>query len=51
GAKAGAVIYSLLETAKSHDLNPYDYFADILKKIPEGLPLKNLLPYTWKPPE
>ncbi|MBL4708285.1 MAG: IS66 family transposase [Flavobacteriales bacterium] len=51
GAKAGAVIYSLLETAKSHDLNPYDYFADILKKIPAGLPLENLLPYSWKTPE
>lgn len=51
GAKAGATIYSLLETAKSYGLNPYEYFADILKKLPAGDPIDNLLPYTWKVPK
>ena len=51
GANAGAAIYSLLETAKSYDLNPFDYFEDILKKIPRNENLDNLLPYNWKPPE
>lgn len=51
GAKAGVIIYSLLETAKSYGHNPYDYFADILKKLPAGESIDNLLPYTWKDPK
>ncbi|MBT5654001.1 MAG: transposase, partial [Alphaproteobacteria bacterium] len=50
GAEASAVIYSLLESAKSYGLNPFDYFEDILKKIPLGEKLENLLPYNWKQP-
>ncbi len=34
GAAAGAVIYSLIETCKAHDIEPYQYFRYILKKIP-----------------
>ncbi len=33
GAKAGANIYSLIETCKAHDVNPFEYLADILQKI------------------
>jgi len=50
GAEASAVIYYLLESAKSYGLNPFDYFEDILKKIPLGEKLENLLPYNWKQP-
>jgi len=53
GAKASSVIYSLIETAKSYDLNPYDYLRDILielpKKILMGEDLQDLLPYNWQP--
>lgn len=50
GAEAGAVIYSLLETAKSYGHNPIEYFTDILKKIPLGENLDTLMPNAWKTP-
>lgn len=34
GANAGAVIYSIVETAKENDLNPYDYINAVLHKAP-----------------
>lgn len=34
GAQASANIYSLMETAKAHGLNVYDYFAHIYKMLP-----------------
>ena len=34
GAKASAIIYSLLETAKANDLEPYSYFRYILTHLP-----------------
>jgi len=53
GAQASSVIYSLIETAKSYDLNPYDYLRDILielpKKILMGEGLQDLLPSNWQP--
>lgn len=53
GAKAGAVIYSLLESAKSYGHNPQHYFEDLLQKIPMLKDQKNIsefLPANWKPP-
>lgn len=53
GAKAGAVIYSLLESAKSYGHNPQHYFEDLLQKIPMLEDSKNIsqfLPGNWKPP-
>jgi transposase len=54
GAESSAVIYSLIETAKSHGLNPYDYLKDILTTLPiknaEKKNIKDLLPYNWKSP-
>lgn len=35
GAKASAVMYSLIETAKEHEINPYDYLVWALKAAPE----------------
>lgn len=53
GAEASAVIYSLIETAKSYGLNPYDYLRDIFIRLPQknsaGQSLEDLLPYNWKP--
>ena len=53
GAEASAVIYSLIETAKSQGHNPYDYLRDIFIRLPlkiaAGESLEDLLPYSWKP--
>jgi transposase len=53
GAESSAAIYSLIETAKSHGHNPYDYLRDILTKLPQKISsnenLEPLLPYNWKP--
>lgn len=35
GAKASAVLYSLVETAKANKLNPYEYFKYLLEVMPE----------------
>jgi len=35
GAKASAVMYSLIETAKENKINPYDYLVWILKTAPD----------------
>jgi transposase len=55
GAEAGANLYSLIETCKSHNLNPYNYMKDILEKLAKPKPdlttLVSLLPYNWKPTE
>jgi len=34
GAKASAIIYSIVETAKENDLNPYDYLTYIFRQAP-----------------
>lgn len=49
GAEAGAIMYSLIETAKENGLEPYDYLLFLFDKLPlidqEDLPqLKALLP-------
>ena len=52
GAKASAMIYSLVETAKANNLNPYKYFEMLLKEIPQHMEdnnlnfLDSLLPWT-----
>jgi transposase len=54
-AKAAANLYSLIETCKSHNLNPYNYMKDILEKLANPkidlTTLVSLLPYNWKPKE
>lgn len=35
GARASATLYSLIETAKANDCEPYDYFEYILREIPK----------------
>lgn len=36
GAKASAILYSLVETAKECDVNPYDYLAQVFRLAPNG---------------
>ena len=42
GARASAVIYSLVETAKANQLNVYQYFELLLTEIPKHMDDKNL---------
>ena len=42
GAKASAIIYSLVETAKANHLNTYKYFELLLTEIPKQIDDKNL---------
>ena len=34
GAKASAIIYSLVETAKANGVNPYEYLQEVLTRLP-----------------
>lgn len=51
--EASAIVYSLSETAKANNLNPYDYFEYLLTEIPKHMDdtdrsfLEDLL--TWSP--
>jgi transposase len=51
GGSAAAVMYSLIETCKLNNINPYDYLRDILTRLPNTLnrDIRQLLPYEWKP--
>ena len=52
GAHASAVIYSLIQTCKMHNIEPYAYFAYVLAKIPTANSdelLTQLLPFHYKP--
>ena len=57
GAKASAVVYSLVETAKANGLNPEKYLDYLLTVIPEHMNDKNrdflddLAPWSDKLPE
>lgn len=52
GAKASADIYSLIETAKANDLEPYKYLRYLFEKIPfaeSEEDYRNLLPMNLRP--
>ena len=56
GAKASAVMYSLIETAKENGINPYDYFVHIFKTAPnltadDLATAEKLLPWSLELPE
>jgi len=57
GAKASAVMYSLIETAKENGLNPYDYLVHIFKTAPnlvidvDSSAAERLLPWSLELPE
>jgi transposase len=51
GANASATHYSLIETAKLHDLEPYDYLNTIFKALPYAETVEDfeaLLPWNFK---
>ena len=51
GAKASANIYSLIETAKAHDLNIYKYLCEVYRQIPNAKTVEDieqLLPWRIK---
>lgn len=51
GAKASALYYSLIETAKANGLEPYEYFKAVLKQLPYAETVEDLealLPWNIK---
>ncbi|PIQ42607.1 MAG: hypothetical protein COW05_08955 [Gammaproteobacteria bacterium CG12_big_fil_rev_8_21_14_0_65_46_12] len=51
GAKAGAIIYSLIETCKAHSINPYDWLRHALTELPSCetvAQFEGLLPFNFK---
>ncbi len=50
GGEAAAVIYSLIETCKQHDVNPWTYFKNVLSRISThpNSRIEELLPAIWK---
>jgi transposase len=52
GAETWAVLASLINTAKLHDIDPQHYLTDVLERIVSGRTkinqLNTLLPWTWK---
>jgi transposase len=52
GAKASANLYSIIETAKAHGLNPEKYLAYIYRQLPNANTVEEvekLLPWYFKP--
>jgi hypothetical protein len=52
GAKASAIVYSMIETAKANQLNPYMYLVNLLTKLPslKELTQESLVSYLpWSP--
>ena len=54
GARASAVIYSLAETAKANGLEPYTWFAWVLKRLPMAKSVEDyeaLMPWNLHAPD
>jgi transposase len=50
GGRRAAAIYTLIETAKLHEVDPRAWLADVLKRLPDhpAQRLHELLPWAWK---
>ena len=48
---AAAALYSLIESAKANDHNPYAYLRDVLTRLPvtKAKDIDSLLPHVWQP--
>ena len=49
GAQASAMFYSLIETAKANNVEPFDWLKDILEKLPHAKTIEDyeeLLPFS-----
>jgi len=54
GANAAAIVLSIIETCKAHDVLPYDYLTHVLTKLPSCETIEDLeplLPYHFKKPD
>lgn len=51
GGEAAATMYTLAETCKKNNIDPYHYLADVLERLPTHphKRINELLPYNWKP--
>ena len=51
GAKHVGIVQSLLVTCRLHDINPYDYFVDVLQRVGQhpASQVHQLTPRLWKP--
>lgn len=51
GAEMAAVIYSLIASCKMLNINTFDYFRDVLQRLPTTLNknIADLFPCFWKP--
>ncbi|MDQ3126709.1 MAG: IS66 family transposase [Pseudomonadota bacterium] len=51
GGRTAAVFFSLIESAKRHGLNVFDYLADVIRRLPSWpvKRLEELLPDRWTP--
>ena len=51
GGEAAAIVLSFIESAKLHDLNPFQYLRDVLIRLPSAKTrdLDSLLPHLWQP--
>lgn len=52
GGRWGAILYSLIESCKRNNVNPYRYLRDVISRISEyqSSKISNLTPKNWKPP-
>mgnify|MGYP000686593732 CR=1 FL=1 len=49
GARASAILYSIIETAKANGLTPFDYIAQCLEQLSiDDVDIENLLPWNVK---
>ena len=51
GGRAAAVAYSLIQTCKLHNVEPFAYLSDVLRRL-QSYPINRvaeLLPFRWKP--
>ena len=50
GGRAAAIAYSLIQTCVFHDIEPFAYLADILRRLPshQNNRVSELLPFNWK---
>lgn len=51
GGEAAATLYTLVETCKRNNVDPYHYLTDVLERIPThpNKKISELLPYNWEP--
>jgi len=50
GAERATILYSVIESAKLHGIEPFDYLRDVLDKLGAGWPMRRLdelMPDRW----